>query len=75
MHVEGSGPTHTIPCVYVDDCTLGGKTPSVMHYLKEQLSKKNRMTDGGPAQLLLGMEMSQKDGEKTVSQYNYNATS
>lgn len=64
----------TILCVYVDDCTLAGKTPSVLQDLKEQLSNKFRMTDGRPAELLLGMEISQKDGEITVSQYNYVAT-
>ena len=71
MYVYGSGPTHTILCVYVDDCTLAGKTPSVVKDLKEQLSNKFRMTDGGPAELLLGMEISQKNGEITVSQHNY----
>ena len=71
MYVYGSGPTHTILCVYVDDCTLAGKTPSVVQDLKKQLSDKFRMTDGGPATLLLGMEISQRDGEITVSQHNY----
>ena len=57
--------------MYVDDCTLAGKTPSVVEDLKNQLSNKFRMTDGGPGTLLLGMEISQGNGEITVSQYNY----
>ena len=55
MYVYGSGPTYALLCVYVDDCTLAGKTPSVVEDLKNQLSNKFRMTDGGPATLLLGM--------------------
>ena len=38
MYVHGSGPTHTILCVYVDDCTIAGKTRSVVQDLKDQLS-------------------------------------
>ena len=63
---------YALLCVYVDDCTLAGKTPSVVEDLKNQLSSnKFRMTDGGPATLLLGMEIPQGNGEITVSQHNY----
>ena len=71
-YVYGSGPTYALLlCVDVDDCTLAGKTPSVVEDLKNQLSNKFRMTDGGPATLLLGMEISQGNREITVSQHNY----
>lgn len=39
--------------------------------MKEKLAKKFRMTDGGPAELLLGMEIIQKPGEIVVSQHKY----
>ena len=71
MYVYGSGPTHAILCVYVDDCTIAGKTRSVVQDLKDKLASKFKMTDGGPAKLLLGMQIAQKDGEITVSQHNY----
>ena len=71
MYVYGSGPTYALLCVCVDDCTLAGKTPSVVEDLKNQLSNKFRMTDGGPTLLLLGMEISRGNGEITVSQHNY----
>ena len=71
LYYYGSGDTYAILGVYVDDCSLAGKTPSVVKDLKKQLSNKFRMTDGGPATLLLGMEISQRDGEITVSQHNY----
>ena len=58
MYMYGSGPTHAILCMHVDDCTLAGKTPSVVKHLKEQLANKFKMTDGGPAILLLGMKIS-----------------
>ena len=57
--------------MYVDDCTIAGKAPSVVKDLKTKLSDKFRMTDGGPATLLLGMEITRKDSEITVSQHKY----
>ena len=71
LYVYGSGPTYTILCVYVDDCSIAGKTPSVVKRLKKELSDKFRMVDGGPAELLLGMEISQQNGEIVVSQHKY----
>ena len=58
LYVYGSGPTYAMLCVYVDDCTIAGKTPSVVKDLKKKLSDKFRTTDGGPATRLLGMEIS-----------------
>ncbi|CAB1119606.1 unnamed protein product [Ectocarpus sp. CCAP 1310/34] len=69
--VYGAGPTYAILCVYVDNCTLAGTTPSVVQDMKKQLSNKFKMTDGGPAELLLGMEIAQSDGEITVSQHKH----
>ncbi|CAB1111740.1 unnamed protein product [Ectocarpus sp. CCAP 1310/34] len=71
VYVYGAGPTYAILCVYVDNCTLAGRTPSVVQDWKKQLSDKFNMTDGGPAELLLGMEIYQRDGDITVSQHKY----
>lgn len=66
LYVYGTGTTYAVMCVYVDDCTLAGQTTAVVQDLKRQLADKFRMTDGGPATLLLGMEISQVDGMITV---------
>eukprot|EP00752_Nemacystus_decipiens_P003379 g3126.t1 len=55
----------------VADLVTTGKTRSVVQDLKDQLANKFKMTDGGPAKLLLGMEIAQKHGEITVSQHYY----
>ena len=59
--------------LYVDDLLLAGNNSEAMSMAKKKLQKRFKMTDMGPASLVLGMEIKRacEQGTLTISQEAY----
>ena len=59
--------------LYVDDLLLAGNNSEAMSMVKKKLQKRFKMTDMGPASLVLGMEIKRdcEQGTLTISQEAY----
>src|SRR6266536_6556006 len=60
--------TGVIVAVYVDDLLLVGPTAKSFQNLKDKLANRFKMTDMGPAEHYLDIEISQQPGKITLTQ-------
>jgi len=60
--------TNIIIAIYVDDLLLVGPTAESIQDLKDELSRRFKMTDMGLAEHYLGIEISQQPGKITLTQ-------
>jgi len=69
--VPNSSHPYTIISLYVDDLIVMSNTSSAISRVVDQLRQRFSMKDFGSLQQILGTEISAKDHEITMSQYNY----
>ncbi len=63
--------TNIIIAIYVDDLLLVGPTEESIQNLKDELSNQFKMSDMGPAEKYLGIEISQQPGKIFLTQSGF----